>query len=155
MTIISTSRSRGARSRSRSSAMARRATGTGCGAVLLAAFASCSSPELRPVSGADTFDVHCAACHGPRGEGDGLDAEKLGVPVPNLRLLSRRHGGVFPEEAVARYIDGSDLPTAHAGDRNMPVWGPVFDATSRIVPGADSAGQRIDAVLAFLRSIQE
>ena len=71
------------------------------------------------------------------------------------RSATRTGGGVFPEEAVARYIDGSDLPVAHAGDRNMPVWGPVFDATSRIVPGADSAGQRINAVIAYLREIQE
>ena len=151
MRILSGGRSR----RGRTLGSASSATRTGCAAVLLAAVASCASPELRPVTGADTFDVHCAACHGPRGEGDGPDAERLGLTVPNLRQLSRRHGGVFPEEAVARYIDGSDLPVAHAGDRNMPVWGPVFDATSRIVPGADSAGQRINAVIAYLREIQE
>ena len=60
MRTISRDRSRRAHGRSRSSDLARSATRTGCGAVLLAAVASCASPELRPVTGADTFDVHCA-----------------------------------------------------------------------------------------------
>jgi hypothetical protein len=36
----------------------------------------------------------------------------------------------------------------------MPVWGGVFDATARLVVGAQSSSQRIDAVIAFLREIQ-
>jgi len=114
---------------------------------------SCSSPRLQPVSGPATFDVHCAPCHGPLGEGDGPDAESRHLAVPNLRTLSRRNGGVFPTAAVASYIDGSVMPAAH-GDRNMPVWGPVFDATSRLIEGADPASQRIDAVIEHLRSLQ-
>jgi len=49
------------------------------------------------------------------------------VAVPNLRMLSERNEGEFPAEAVASYIDGRDLPASH-GDRNMPIWGPVFRA---------------------------
>lgn len=123
------------------------------GAALLALAAACTGPRLRPVSGADTFTVHCSTCHGTSGAGDGPDAASLAVPVPDLRGLARRNGGVFPEERVASYIDGTLMPTAH-GERNMPVWGPVFDATSRIVNGADPAAQRIDAVIEYLRTLQ-
>jgi hypothetical protein len=54
---------------------------------------------------------------------------------------------------VASSIDGRNLPPAH-GDRAMPVWGGVFDATARLVVDAQSSNQRIDAVIAFLREIQ-
>jgi len=121
------------------------------GAALLALATGCTGPRLHPVSGEDTFTVHCSTCHGTNGAGNGPDAGSL--PVPDLRSLARRNGGVFPEAEVARYIDGTVMPAAH-GERNMPVWGPVFDATSRIVEGADPAAQRIDAVIGYLRSLQ-
>ena len=125
----------------------------GAGAALLALVTGCTGPRLHPVSGADTFTVHCSTCHGTSGAGDGPDAASAGVPVPDLRGLARRNSGVFPEDRVASYIDGTVMPAAH-GERNMPVWGPVFDATSRIVDGADPAAQRIDAVLEYLRTLQ-
>lgn len=113
----------------------------------------CSPSPVRPISGADTFRTHCAACHGEDGRGDGPVAATLLAPVPNLRTLTQRYDG-FPADRVASYIDGRDLPAAH-GAREMPVWGSVFDATGRIVPGAEAAPERIDAVVAFLRDLQE
>ncbi|HEY5623114.1 MAG TPA: cytochrome c [Gammaproteobacteria bacterium] len=101
----------------------------------------------------DTFLTHCASCHGIFGEGDGPVAATIAVPAPNLRTLSERNGGVFPEEAVSSYIDGRDMPVVH-GDRIMPVWGPIFDATSRIVVGADDSNARIAAVVGYLRELQ-
>lgn len=123
------------------------------GAALIALATGCTSPRFRPVSGADTFTVHCSTCHGIAGAGDGPDADAFGLAVPDLRGLARRHGGVFPENEVASYIDGTVMPAAH-GERNMPVWGPVFDATSRIVHRADPAVERLDAVIEYLRSLQ-
>ena len=114
---------------------------------------ACSSRQIRPVSGADTFGVHCVQCHGPLGEGDGPEAVSRHLAVPNLRTLARRNGGAFPADAVASCINGTDMPAAH-GDRNMPVWGPVFDTTSQLLVGAESATQRIDAVLDHLRTLQ-
>jgi hypothetical protein len=87
------------------------------------------------------------------GEGDGPVAAAMSASVPNLRTLSQRNQGVFPADAVAAYIDGRNLPSAH-GARYMPVWGEVFDATARIVPGAEMASSRIDAILGYLREIQ-
>lgn len=75
------------------------------------------------------------------------------VNVPNLRQLAERNDGVFPADAVSGYIDGRNLPAAH-GDRAMPVWGRVFDTTSRIVTDAESAEQRIAQIVEYLESIQ-
>jgi mono/diheme cytochrome c family protein len=121
-------------------------------ASFLGLMVGCAAAPVPPPSGATTFATHCAACHGARGEGDGPVAATLRVAVPNLRTLAERHGG-FPADMVASSIDGRNLPPAH-GDRAMPVWGGVFDATARLVVGAQSSSQRIDAVIAFLREIQ-
>ena len=99
------------------------------------------------------FATNCSSCHGPQGEGDGPVAGVMRIMVPNLRTLSQRNGGEFPAEAVASYIDGRRLPASH-GDRIMPVWGDVFDATTRLVPGAESAELRIETVVTFLRELQ-
>ena len=70
---------------------------------------------------------------------------------PDLTKYTVRNGGVFPSEKVRRIIDGRDV-MAH-GDRTMPVWGSVFSRQR----GADDASVtvRIDALVAFLQSIQE
>jgi len=120
--------------------------------LLVAIVAGCSStPTLR--LGEQTFQTHCASCHGPLAEGDGPTAATLTVPVPNLRTLSERNGGAFPADAIARYIDGRESPAAH-GTREMPVWGPVFDVTQQIVVGAESPQERIAGVVAYLRELQ-
>jgi len=116
-------------------------------------FAGCGSQPVRAPSGAETFATHCASCHGPRAEGDGPVAATLNVNVPNLRTLSQRNHGQFPTDAVASYIDGRNFPAAH-GTRNMPVWGPVFDTTGRLIAGGESSAQRIQSVIAYLREIQ-
>jgi mono/diheme cytochrome c family protein len=107
---------------------------------------------VNPVSGAATFNTHCASCHGARGEGDGPVAATLRVPVPNLRTLTQRNGS-FPAEWVASKIDGRDLPAAH-GDRAMPVWGDVFATTSQLFVDAESSEERIEAVVGYLLELQ-
>jgi hypothetical protein len=77
----------------------------------------------------------------------------MNIAVPNLRQLSARNGGVFPADAVAGYIDGRNLPVAHGG-RAMPVWGDVFDTTTRLVRDAERAEQRIADIVELLRDIQ-
>ncbi len=114
----------------------------------------CATERIPPPSGADMFAIHCMSCHGPTGEGDGSVAAILTVSVPNLRTLTRRSGGEFPAAAVASYIDGRDLPVAH-GDRLMPAWGDVFDATSEALPGAERAELRVQAVVEYVRELQD
>jgi mono/diheme cytochrome c family protein len=103
----------------------------------------------EPTLGAELYAAHCAGCHGPTGEGDGPLAST--IPVPNIRSLQMRNGGVFPADSVTDYIDGRRMPAAH-GDRLMPVWGEVFAAQTRadkkIVRG------RIAALVGFMAELQ-
>ena len=115
---------------------------------------SCATTRLPPPSGADMYALHCVSCHGPTGEGDGPVTAILSVTVPNLRTLTRRSGGEFPAAAVASYIDGRDLPVAH-GERLMPIWGDVFDATTELLPEAEDAELRVQAVVDYLRELQD
>jgi hypothetical protein len=117
------------------------------------AASSCSSTRVRSISGEQTFTTHCASCHGEGGAGGGPVAAALAVPVPDLRSLCQRAGGTFPADRVASYIDGRALPAAH-GVRSMPVWGPVFATTHDLVRGAETAGERIDALISHLRQLQ-
>jgi mono/diheme cytochrome c family protein len=122
--------------------------------IALGALAGCSSTATRHVTGAQTFEIHCASCHGPRGVGDGPVAATLRAPVPNLRTLAARNGGEFPADRAASYIDGRAMPAAH-GARTMPVWGGVFSVTDQLFRGAQSPEQRIEAVIAYLRELQD
>jgi mono/diheme cytochrome c family protein len=99
--------------------------------------------------GIDLYRNHCAACHGVDGEGDGPAAPAMRTPVPNLRILARRNGDVFPADAVTAYIDGTEIKAAH-GDRQMPIWGEVFRSAD-----AKKARERIDSLVEFLRTMQE
>lgn len=119
-------------------------------AVLLCA---CASQPAPPPTAADTYVTHCASCHGMRGEGDGPVADVIRGTIPNLSTLSRRNGGEFPADRIASYIDGRSLPPIH-GSRTMPVWGATFDATTRLVVDAESAGPRIADIVEYLRGLQ-
>lgn len=132
--------------------MVRGATYIAFGLVVLAS--GCATDRLSPPSGSEMFATHCVSCHGPTGEGDGPVAAVLSVSVPSLRTLSQRSGGEFPAAAVASYVDGRDLPVAH-GDRFMPIWGDVFNATAELVPNAERAELRVQAIVEYLRELQD
>jgi mono/diheme cytochrome c family protein len=120
-----------------------------CCAIVIAACASTQPPP----DAQRTFATHCASCHGVVGEGDGPMVQVMRVNVPNLRQLSARNNGVFPADEVAGFIDGRNLPVSH-GDRVMPVWGDVFDTTSEFISDAQTAQERIDGIVEFLRDLQ-
>jgi mono/diheme cytochrome c family protein len=103
-----------------------------------------------PADGAAIFRAYCAACHGTAGRGDGVMAGQLRRPPPNLTTFATRNGGVFPAERVRQIVEGAG-PAAH-GDRDMPVWGPIF---RRLPVGGTGAQDRIDAVVRYLQGIQE
>ena len=74
------------------------------------------------------FNANCATCHGYDGKGRGPVAGFLTKNPPDLTLLARQNGGVFPMDRLYRTIDGRDLPEgAQAagphGSREMPIWG--------------------------------
>ena len=105
-------------------------------------------------TGEQLYRRFCAACHGRGGQGDGVVAEALSVPVPDLTLLALRNRGRFPAARVAEIVDGRVSFDAH-GTRTMPVWGQEF----WIEAGADSQAEytvraMIERLVNYLRTLQ-
>ena len=99
--------------------------------------------------GAAVYRDYCWSCHGPGALGNGPFTFALRVVPPNLTTLAQRNGGSFPRDRVVRVIEGVGL-RSH-GDREMPVYGSLFQRGRPRDPGASA---RIDAVVTFLESIQ-
>ena len=101
-------------------------------------------------AGAAEYKAYCAACHGESGAGDGPAASALRSPPPDLRLLSRKNDGVFPDKVLETVIDGRKTVRAH-GSFEMPVWG------RQLSQGSDDAGatKRVSAIVQYLRGIQQ
>ena len=68
------------------------------------------------------FENSCADCHGMDAKGKGVLAANLKVAPPDLTLLSKNNGGVFPVERIFAVIDGRTQIESH-GSRDMPIWG--------------------------------
>lgn len=127
-------------------------------ASLLAASASPAAAEesasMLAKSGNALFKEHCSSCHGISAKGDGPVASALKVQPADLTKIAERRGGEFPEAEIAATIDGRDMNASH-GSREMPVWGRAFSSAF----GGGSIGEeanrgRLEALLAYLRSIQ-
>jgi mono/diheme cytochrome c family protein len=102
-------------------------------------------------NGAELFRAFCASCHGPNGTGDGAMAAQLTREPPDLTELQVRNRGAFPAALLKRIIDGREI-AAH-GNRTMPVWGDVFMRQDD--GGRNAAAARVDALVDFIRSIQQ
>jgi mono/diheme cytochrome c family protein len=129
----------------------------GCLALLVAcASMQSSSPDIRTLSGAQTYETFCASCHGAGAEGDGPVAPLIKVPVPDLTRIAQRAGGEFPTEDVRRTIDGRWDRSAH-GARDMPVWG--WDFVNGFNIDESSERRKVDAIIdkliVYLQSIQK
>ena len=68
------------------------------------------------------FENSCADCHGMDAKGNGVLAANLNVAPPDLTLLTKHNGGVFPVERIFAVIDGRTQIESH-GSRDMPIWG--------------------------------
>jgi mono/diheme cytochrome c family protein len=104
--------------------------------------------------GAELFSTYCASCHGVDARGDGPAAPALSTPPADLTRIAARSGGVFPESAIAKKIDGRfDLP-AH-GSREMPIWGArLADEIPGFATGDEVARGRIASLVEYLKSLQ-
>ena len=69
-------------------------------------------------------------------------AAEFTVEVPDLTLIARRAGGVFPRDRIVRIIDGRSVLGAH-GSRTMPVWGEELGRLHIGDPAAPRATQLI------------
>jgi mono/diheme cytochrome c family protein len=113
------------------------------------------SAEYVQMTGEDLYRRFCASCHGVQGRGDGPVAPAFKVEVPDLTLIARRAGGVFPRERILRIIDGRHVIGAH-GSRTMPVWGEDFGRAGLGSPDAERATRiLIDRIAAHVEQLQK
>jgi mono/diheme cytochrome c family protein len=104
-------------------------------------------------SGSADYQVFCSSCHGTEARGDGVIARSLPKRPADLTRLTERNKGVFPDEKVARTIDGREPLSAH-GNSDMPAWGEVF-AKSQESQGAEKTKARIAGLVDYLKTLQE
>ena len=123
----------------------------------LAQVAAAQTAPARVDLGKREFDNNCAACHGSSGKGNGPYAELLRKSPPDLTMMAKRNGGVFPLAQVFEVIDGAG--PGH-GSREMPIWGTEYSVRAAEyymdVP-YDSAAfvrARILAVAEYLNRLQ-
>jgi mono/diheme cytochrome c family protein len=111
-----------------------------------------TSSERNTVEGAKIFQHHCAACHGADGRGHGPASVALKHPVPDLTLISQRSGGKFPYQRAKEIIEGKVPGLLAHGDREMPIWGPIFH---EVESDQDWGEVRLDAITKHVESIQQ
>jgi len=108
-------------------------------------------PQTSAASGKQMFEAYCASCHGTSGKGDGPAAGALKSAPADLTALSKKNGGKFPADRVSSILRGQATVTAH-GNRDMPVWGPVFWHMSQ---GHEAeVHQRIANLTRYIESLQ-
>jgi mono/diheme cytochrome c family protein len=109
------------------------------------------APVTSATSGKEMFKSYCASCHGPSAKGDGPATAALKSAPSDLTLLTKSNSGKFPSERVMSILRGQATVTAH-GNRDMPVWGPVFWHISQ---GHESeVQQRIVNLTRYIESLQ-
>jgi mono/diheme cytochrome c family protein len=106
------------------------------------------------------YDGSCAACHGPKGKGDGPVAGEFTRRPPDLSVLAKNNNGVFPFDRIYQIIDGRSEVRAH-GTRDMPVWGERFNLQTSLFfenyPPTDpesAARSRIMALTEYIYRLQ-
>ncbi len=105
-----------------------------------------------PIDGAKIFQRQCAACHGTDGRGHGPASATLKRKPANLTLISQRNGGKFPYERVKEIIEGKEPGWLALGNREMPIYGPIFH---EVESDQDWGEVRLDAITRQLESIQQ
>jgi mono/diheme cytochrome c family protein len=140
--------------------MLRRTAVVGVGVLFVVAAAVSASAQkvervpakpLASAEGVETFKAYCSACHGVSARGDGPAAKALAKTPADLTQIAKRHNGKFSATDVEGVIIGNNMMMAH-GSREMPIWGPIFEATS-----TDQAVMklRVANLVKYLQAIQQ
>jgi hypothetical protein len=90
-------------------------------------------PEIKHVPMSQTsaasgkeMSMQCLCfLYGKEAKGDGPAAAALNTPPPDLTALAKNNGGKYPSAKVSSILNGEGGVKAH-GNREMPVWEPVF-----------------------------
>jgi mono/diheme cytochrome c family protein len=111
-----------------------------------------TSSAYNTIEGAKIFQYRCALCHGMDGRGHGPDSVVLMHQVPDLTLISQRSSGKFPYQRVKDVIVGEKTGLLSQGDREMPIWGPIFH---EVESDQDWGEVRLEAITKHVESIQQ
>lgn len=112
------------------------------------------SPSLLASPGERLYVRHCAVCHGRSGRGDGPFAGILRTTPADLTSIAARRGGRFPDDELARFVDGRLVPLSH-GTREMPVWGRWLGAPIALGTEPDEVARgEVLAILEYLKTLQ-
>ena len=113
-----------------------------------------STPPLMldSITGRDSFEFYCAACHGKGGKGDGAIAPALKTPPTDLTSLARRNRGAFPKDRVLAVVTGTGRPVTAHGSSDMPPWGPIFRGLD---PSEPRVRLRIENIVTHVETLQE
>ncbi len=126
-------------------------------ACALATMAAAALAQPKADLGKREYETKCAVCHGVDGRGLGPYAEQLKRKLPDLTLLARNNGGVFPASRTYETIEGAGK--GH-GTRDMPVWGIDYTIqAAEVLPElpynqAAYIRTRITALLEYLNQLQ-
>ena len=121
-------------------------------AVLLVALCT-NAAAAAAEDGKRLYRVHCLACHGESGQGDGPMKDQLDTTIPDLTTLAARNDGEFPTDKVHQTIDGRYESAAH-GTREMPVWGFTFQSTGRETAQETDVHEMVAALTTYLETLQ-
>jgi mono/diheme cytochrome c family protein len=99
-------------------------------------------------SGAYLYRTFCASCHGATGKGDGPVADLSTPRPPDLTVLQRDAGGLFPRARVAAALEDSSKLAGHRSAA-MPDWKQVLRRTE----GA-RAQEHLNALVAHIEALQ-
>ncbi len=111
------------------------------------------------------YENSCAACHGASGTGGGPSAQFLsGGVAPDLTVLQKNNGGVFPAERIYGIIDGSgETRSLIHGTSEMPMWGDRYMQETEDMQGGDPltpeerqeyVRAKIEALIGYLSTMQ-
>ena len=109
-----------------------------------------TAPRIQSVEGVDTFKAYCGVCHGAQAKGDGPAASALKKVPADLTTIAKRNGGTFSASNVEEVIMGTNVMASH-GSRDMPIWGPVFQA---LATDTSFMKLRVSNLVDYLKSIQ-
>jgi mono/diheme cytochrome c family protein len=116
--------------------------------VLASVQVAAAAPQTAsPYSGSADYRTFCTSCHGTAGKGDGTLAGSLRKRPADLTQISKKNGGLFPQDQVFKLID--------AGHENadMPAWTVVL-ANSQESAGIEAAQARIRQLVKYIETLQ-